>query len=99
MNKLSYKHLYDNSIGFNLLSNLFCNEEGFTFKLEYYMYSYSYNENMTKYMINNFIDPTTYETINGTCEFNINFNIYYKELSCIIKSPLIDINKIYFNNT
>ena len=99
LNKLSYKHLYDNSIGFNLLSNLFCNEEGFTFKLEYYMYSYSYNENMTKYMINNFIDPTTYETINGTCKFNYNINTYYQELSCLIKSPLIDINSIYFNNT
>ena len=99
LNILSYKHLYDNSIGFNSQNNLFCNNEGFAFKLDYYMHSYSSNENMTKYMINNFKDPTTYETINGTCKFNNNINTYYQELSCLIKSPLIDINSIYFNNT
>ena len=98
LNNLSYKHLYDSYISFDSRES-FCKEEGFTFKLNYYMDSDPYNENMTKYMINNFIDPTTNEIINGTCKFNINFNTYYNKLSCIIKSPLIDINNIYFNNT
>ena len=98
LNKLSYNYLYYNYINFSSISELFCNDEGFMFKLEYLMYYFSNNEDMTKYIVNNFIDPTTYEIINGTCRFNNN-NTYYQELSCLIKSPLIDINSIDFNNT
>ena len=101
LNNISYKHDYSHIISFNLNSQFFCNDEGFTFNLSYYMYSY-FNENISNYMISNFIDPSTNETINGTCKFNYNigpFNSYNQELSCIVKSPLIDINSIYFRNT
>jgi len=97
LNNLSYKHLYDNYIYvFSRPDHLSCSDEGFKFELDSYM-SY-FNENISKYMINNFIDPTKNETINGTCKFDNNINLYDLKLSCIIKSPLIDINYINFNN-
>jgi len=100
LNNLSSKHLYDKYINFSLDSHLFCNDEGFVFNLSYDSYYDHYDEYMTRYMINNFLDPTTNETINGTCKFN-NFNVksYDQKLTCIINSPLIDINSIYFNNS
>ena len=97
MNNLSYKRLYDNYIFFNL-GDFYCHDEGLTFILEYDSDFNPYNVNISKYMINKFIDPTTNEPINGACNFN-NIGLNNRQASCTIKSPLIDINYIYFNNT
>jgi hypothetical protein len=46
LNKLSFKYLYDNSINISSNSELFCKDEGFTFKLDYSLHYLSYNQNI-----------------------------------------------------